>query len=66
VTGHRLRAKDACSWSGYVDAGRVCFGELTFTPLGGVVPITPRGYDAWLGAFWTLPRGAAPRRRRTG
>ena len=50
----------------YVDAGRVYFGELTFTPLGGVVPITPRGYDAWLGAFWTLPQGAAPRRRRTG
>jgi glycosyltransferase involved in cell wall biosynthesis len=35
--------------------GRICFGELTFTPLAGQFRFAPEPWDAKLGEKWLLP-----------
>ena len=41
---------------------QIYFGELTTTPGSGLEVFTPRAYDAYLGAMWTLPRARQSRR----
>ena len=38
----------------YNARGRVFFGELTFTPVGGNVKFNPESWDLALGQAWTL------------
>jgi hypothetical protein len=34
--------------------GRICFGELTFTPVGGGLRLTPSAWDERLGQIWVM------------
>lgn len=34
---------------------RICFGEMTFYPLAGILKITPESFDYFLGSFLQLP-----------
>lgn len=36
--------------------GRICFGEMTFYPLSGVVKFNPESFNQFLGSFLELPR----------
>ena len=41
----------------YLQENRILhIGELTFTPGGGVLPISPREFDKTLGEFWEIAR----------
>ncbi|KAA8709875.1 hypothetical protein F4V45_04380 [Helicobacter canis] len=41
----------------YLQENRILhIGELTFTPGGGVLPISPREFDKALGEFWEIAR----------
>ena len=41
----------------YLQGNRILhIGELTFTPGGGVLPISPREFDKTLGEFWEFAR----------
>ena len=39
----------------YLVGDKVFLGEMTPYAIGGIEPFDPRGADAWLGSFWTLP-----------
>jgi len=42
----------------YNRSGKICFGELTFTPVAGKFTFKPQSWNALLGRKWNfLPEG---------
>ena len=46
--------------------GHIRFGEMTFTPGAGLIPLQPAGWDLILGQKWKVKADRRPRRDRAG